>query len=50
MISALPVSGAWHPKMIGAQDERPFYGLPDDPGVKEGAAAKRDGTSGFRLF
>lgn len=37
----------------GAQDdrqERPFYGLPDDPGVKEGTAAKRDGTSGFRLF
>ena len=31
------------------QEERPFYGLPDDPGVKEGAL-KRDGTSGFRLF
>ena len=31
-------------------DEPPFYGLPDDPGVKEGAAVKRDGTSGFRLF
>ncbi len=30
-------------------EERPFYGLPDDPGVKEGTA-KRDGTSGFRLF
>lgn len=27
---------------------RPFFGLPDDPGVKE--EAKRDGTSGFRLF
>jgi HemY protein len=31
------------------EGERPFFGLPDDPGVKEGAA-KRDGTSGFRLF
>ena len=31
------------------EEERPFYGLPDDPGVKEGAV-KRDGTSGFRLF
>jgi HemY protein len=31
------------------EEERPFYGLPDDPGVKEGIA-KRDGTSGFRLF
>lgn len=31
-------------------EERPFYGLPDDPGVKDGEAAKRDGTSGFRLF
>lgn len=32
------------------EEERPFFGLPDDPGVKEGAAVKRDGTSGFRLF
>lgn len=32
------------------EEERPFYGLPDDPGVKEDAVAKRDGTSGFRLF
>ncbi|HSX73813.1 MAG TPA: heme biosynthesis HemY N-terminal domain-containing protein, partial [Shinella sp.] len=31
------------------EEERPFFGLPDDPGVKEGAV-KRDGTSGFRLF
>jgi HemY protein len=31
------------------QEERPFYGLPDDPGVKEGPL-KRDGTSAFRLF
>ena len=23
MISALPVSGAWQPKMIGAHDDRP---------------------------
>lgn len=30
-------------------EERPFYGLPDDPGVKEGMV-KRDGTTGFRLF
>ncbi|MFT4162670.1 heme biosynthesis protein HemY [Shinella sp.] len=34
----------------GMEEERPFYGLPDDPGVKEGAVAKRDGTSSFRLF
>ncbi|MBO9631131.1 MAG: heme biosynthesis protein HemY, partial [Shinella sp.] len=32
------------------EEERPFFGLPDDPGVKEGATVKRDGTSGFRLF
>ena len=37
-------------EVANEKEERPFYGLPDDPGVKEGAAAKRDGTSGFRLF
>jgi HemY protein len=35
---------------VEEKEERPFYGLPDDPGVKEGTDAKRDGTSGFRLF
>jgi HemY protein len=36
-------------KPVDAEEEkRPFFGLPDDPGVKEGA--KRDGTTGFRLF
>ena len=35
---------------VGKEEERPFYGLPDDPGVKEGAVAKRDGTGSFRLF
>ena len=32
------------------EEERPFFGLPDDPGVKEGTVLKRDGTSSFRLF
>jgi len=35
---------------VAEEAERPFYGLPDDPGVKEGATVKRDGTSGFKLF
>ncbi len=30
------------------EEPRPFYGLPDDPGVKEGA--KPEENSGFRLF
>jgi HemY protein len=31
------------------EEERPFYGLPDDPGVKAGAV-RRDDTSSFKLF
>ncbi|MDX3927575.1 MAG: heme biosynthesis protein HemY [Shinella sp.] len=30
------------------EEAKPYFGLPDDPGVKD--EAKKDGTSGFRLF
>ena len=44
------VEKAREPAPAAEEEERPFFGLPDDPGVKEGAEAKRDGTTGFRLF
>jgi HemY protein len=53
VVEAAPVKAATPEKVRETvaieEDERPFFGLPDDPGVKEGAV-KRDGTSGFRLF
>ncbi|GAA4172727.1 heme biosynthesis protein HemY [Shinella granuli] len=53
VVEAAPVKAATPEKVretvAAEEEERPFFGLPDDPGVKEGAV-KRDGTSGFRLF
>lgn len=48
VVEPVPVKTAT-PQKVDEEEERPFFGLPDDPGVKEGAV-KRDATSGFRLF
>ena len=50
MVEPAPVKVEKAREPVAEEEERPFFGLPDDPGVKEGAAVKRDGTTGFRLF